>query len=216
LGVGKEPAETVSDKEIDLQFALSTSSHLIVAGSTAPGEEEMLLAALTKIRTQAGLEDTRLLIAPRHPERFDVVARLIARSSFKFARRSETASSSRTDVILLDTIGELASVYRFAAAVFVGGSLVPRGGHNIIEPAAFAKPIVVGKHTGNFRQIVSDFAAAGAVVQIDSNHLAEAFLQLLSDRALAREMGDQARGILLANRGACECTIAAIKDLRGI
>jgi 3-deoxy-D-manno-octulosonic-acid transferase len=216
LGVGKEPAETVSDKEIDLQFALSTSSHLIVAGSTAPGEEEMLLAALTKIRTHEGFEDTRLLIAPRHPERFDDVARLIARSSFKFARRSETASSSRTDVILLDTIGELASVYRFAAAVFVGGSLVPRGGHNIIEPAAFAKPIVVGKHTGNFRQIVSDFAAAGAVVQIDSNHLAEAFLQLLSDRALAREMGDQARGILLANRGACECTIAAIKDLRGI
>jgi 3-deoxy-D-manno-octulosonic-acid transferase len=216
LGVGKEQAETVSDKEIDLQFALSSSSHLIVAGSTAPGEEEMLLAALSKIRTHEGFEDTRLLIAPRHPERFDEVARLIARSSFKFARRSETASSSQTDVILLDTIGELASVYRFAAVVFVGGSLVPRGGHNIIEPAAFAKPIVVGKHTGNFRQIVSDFAAAGAVVQIDSNHLVEALLQLLSDRTLAREMGDQAREILLANRGACERTIAAIKDLRGI
>jgi len=216
LGFGKELAETVSDKEIDLQFALSTSSHLIVAGSTAPGEEEMLLAALTKIRTHAGFEDTRLLIAPRHPERFDVVARLIAKSSFKFARRSEAASSSRTDVILLDTIGELASVYRFAAVVFVGGSLVPGGGHNIIEPAAFAKPIVVGKHTGNFRQIILDFDAAGAVVQIDSNHLVEALLQLLSDRALAREMGDQARGILLANRGACERTIGAIKDLRGI
>lgn len=216
FGVGKELAETVSDKEIDLQFALSTSSHLIVAGSTAPGEEEMLLAALTKIRAHDGFEDTRLLIAPRHPERFDEVARLIAKSSFKFARRSETASSSQANVILLDTIGELASVYRFAAVVFVGGSLVPRGGHNIIEPAAFAKPIVVGNHTGNFRQIVSDFAAAGAVVQIDSNHLAEAFLQLLSDRALAREMGDQALGILLANRGACERTIAAIKDLDGI
>ena len=107
-------------------------------------------------------------------------------------------------------------MYRFAAVVFVGGSLVPRGGHNIIEPAAFAKPIIVGKHTGNFRQIVSDFAEAGALVQIDSNHLAEALVQLLSDRALAREMGDQARGMLLANRGACERTIAAIKEVRAI
>ncbi|HXU08014.1 MAG TPA: 3-deoxy-D-manno-octulosonic acid transferase [Blastocatellia bacterium] len=203
-------------KEIDRQFALSSSSHLIVAGSTAPGEEEMLLAALRKIRTHTVLEDTRLLIAPRHPERFDEVARLIAKSGFKFARRSETASSLQTDVILLDTIGELASVYRFAAVVFVGGSLVPRGGHNIIEPAAFAKPIIVGKHTGNFRQIVADFAAAGALVQIDSNHLAEALVQLLSDRALAREMGDQAQGILHANRGACERTIAAIKEVRAI
>jgi len=213
LGVGTEPEATDSDKELDREFALSPSSHLIVAGSTAPGEEEMLLASLRKIRTHAGLEDTRLLIAPRHPERFDEVARLIAKSGFKIARRSETANSSRADVILLDSIGELASVYRFAAVVFVGGSLVPRGGHNIIEPAAFAKPIIVGKHTGNFRQIVSDFAEADALVQIDSNHLADAFLQLLSDRALAREMGDQARGILLANRGACERTIAAIKDV---
>jgi 3-deoxy-D-manno-octulosonic-acid transferase len=216
LGVGKEQIETVSDKEIDRQFALSSSTDLIVAGSTAPGEEEMLLAALTKIRTHAGLEDTRLLIAPRHPERFNEVARLIAKSGFNFARRSETETSSQCDVILLDTIGELASVYRFAAVVYVRGSLVPRGGHNIIEPAAFAKPIVVGKHTGNFRQIVLDFDAAGAVVQIDSNHLVEALLQLLSDRTLAREMGDQAREILLANRGACERTIGAIKDVCGI
>src|SRR6185295_8350290 len=103
----------------------------------------------------------------RHPERFNEVASLVAQSGFRFARRSEDALANidlRTaDVILLDTIGELAALYRFAAVVFVGGSLVPRGGHNIIEPAAFAKPIIVGKHTGNFPQIVSDFAEAGAL-----------------------------------------------------
>src|SRR5215475_3158770 len=125
---------------------------LVVAGSTAPGEEEMLLAALQEVRTCNGLEDTRLLLAPRHPERFDEVARLIQRSQFKLIRRSDytvnaTFAGSRDslsrqpiaelsseekswDILLLDTIGELASIYQFASVVFVGGSLVPHGGHN--------------------------------------------------------------------------------------
>jgi 3-deoxy-D-manno-octulosonic-acid transferase len=217
LGASKEPETTDSGKEIDRQFTLSSSSHLIVAGSTAPGEEALLLAALSEIRRRAGLEDARLLVAPRHPERFDEVARLIAKSGFKFARRSQDADGSQAEVILLDTIGELASVYRFAAVVFVGGSLVPRGGHNIIEPAAFAKPIVVGKHTENFRQMVSDFAEAGAVVQTDStvDQLTYELVRLLTDRQRANAIGERALNILLANRGASECTIAAIKEVLG-
>lgn len=228
--------------DIDHQFALSRSPHLIVAGSTAPGEEEMLLASLREARRHSGLEDARLLIAPRHPERFDEVARLIGRSGFSFARRSESggdsasavhragtndgvlheAAGDRTpDVILLDTIGELASVYRFAAVVFVGGSLVPRGGHNIIEPAAFAKPIIVGPHTENFRQIVSDFVHADAVVQIDAGKDAvESFerelIRLLSDCEQARAMGERARDILLKNRGATDCTVAMIREVMNI
>lgn len=223
-------------EEIDHRFALSSSPHLIVAGSTAPGEEDMLVEALRQVRGRRGLEDARLLVAPRHPERFDEVAMLLARSGFSFARRSQAARSSAAevsapradlsieseldaDVILLDTIGELASVYRFAAVVFVGGSLVPRGGHNIIEPAAFGKPVVVGPHTENFRQIVSDFARAGAVVQIagaaedGASMLVRELIRLLSDREEAREIGSRARRILLANRGATDCTLAAIKEV---
>jgi 3-deoxy-D-manno-octulosonic-acid transferase len=225
--------------EIDRQFALSSSPHLIVAGSTAPGEEAMLIAALKTIRQQSGLEGARLLVAPRHPERFNEVASLIAQSGFRYTRRSEVRTSATAgstssapanapapivieaqsaDIILLDTIGELAAVYRFASVVFVGGSLVPRGGHNIIEPAVFAKPIIVGPHTENFRQIVADFAATHAVVQVAATgeDIASAFthrlIRLLADQEAAQAMGVRAHEILLANRGATCCTVAAIRE----
>jgi len=223
-------------QEIDRRFGLSLSSRLIVAGSTSNGEEEILLAVLREVRRESGLQDTRLLIAPRHPERFEEVASLISGSGFTFARRSQLSAStvgevsasraavavepsSSEDVLLLDSIGELASVYRFAAVVFVGGSLVPRGGHNIIEPAAFAKPIVVGPYTDNFREIVSDFKRAHALVQITPSEaaivkmLAGEFASLLSDEERARAIGERARDILLANGGATACTIEAIKKL---
>jgi 3-deoxy-D-manno-octulosonic-acid transferase len=215
--------------ELDDLFALSSSPRLIVAGSTAPGEEELLLDALTRVRAHKGLEAARLLIAPRHPERFDEVAALITQSGFKLARRSrykETVSSNEaikaareSDVILLDTIGELASVYRFASVVFVGGSLVPRGGHNIIEPAAYAKPIIVGPHTENFRQVVSDFSRADAVVQVSSpvadtgNNFASEIIRLLSDPKTAQSVGARALDILMKHRGATVCTVAAIESI---
>jgi 3-deoxy-D-manno-octulosonic-acid transferase len=190
----------------------------------------MLLASLREVRLHSGLEDTRLLLAPRHPERFDEVGRLIGRSEFTLARRSNfrdsssdvrnderndetTAAAQAADVILLDTIGELALVYRFAAAVFVGGSLVPRGGHNIIEPAAFARPIIVGLHTDNFRQLISDFAQGDALVQTDASGLTRELISLLSGPAAAQAMGERARNILLKNKGATECTVQAIKEV---
>jgi 3-deoxy-D-manno-octulosonic-acid transferase len=205
-------------RELDDRFALSSSRAVIVAGSTAPGEEKILLDSLARIRSRSGLEDARLIIAPRHPERFDEVAGLIARSGFKLARRSQAGPPS-SEVILLDSIGELSFIYKFAAVVFVGGSLVPHGGHNIIEPAAYAKPILVGPHTDNFRQIVSDFAAGDALVQIDesgdaaSKSLAREVIRLLSDRETAGAMGTRAREIILRNRGATRCTVAAIIDM---
>lgn len=226
-------------ENIDELFALASSPRLIVAGSTAPGEEKILLAALKEVRQQHGLADARLIIAPRHPERFNDVAGLIAQSGFKFARRSEvslpankiangagvaataTADPRRADVILLDTIGELASLYYFAAIVFVGGSLVARGGHNIIEPALYAKPIIVGAHTENFRQVVKDFTEAGAIAQIRARDeqasaiFARELIRLLSDSQSANEMGARARQILLKNRGATERMIAEIKEALG-
>jgi 3-deoxy-D-manno-octulosonic-acid transferase len=230
-------------QEIDDQFALSSSRHLIVAGSTAPGEEEILLAALREARRHSDLKDTRLILAPRHPERFDEVARLISQSEFKFARRSEAkaleaakaascdnqprfqidvvpdeiAQMRDAEIVLLDTIGELAHLYRFAAVVFVGGSLVPRGGHNIIEPAVYSKPIIVGPHTENFRQIISDFARAGALVQVSATgesaqgSFISEVIRLLSDRKFADALGARAHDILLKSRGATGCTMSAIK-----
>jgi 3-deoxy-D-manno-octulosonic-acid transferase len=214
-------------RQIDSQFALAMSPHLIVAGSTAPGEESMLLRSLIKIRQQPGLCGTRLLIAPRHPERFEEVAELIARSPLTQARRSQAVAAAagaagsdnsvvregKADVILLDSIGELAAVYRFASVVFVGGSLVPKGGHNIIEPAAYAKPVIVGPYTENFRQIISDFARAAAVIQATELTLTDALTRLLADADVARALGAKARQLLLANRGAAECTVATIREL---
>jgi 3-deoxy-D-manno-octulosonic-acid transferase len=197
-------------QELDAGLSLSSHSRLIVAGSTAPGEEEILLRALARVRKEPGLEDARLLIAPRHPERFDEVAALIEKNGFTLARRSK-ARPEESDVILLDTVGELACAYSFAAAVFIGGSLVPRGGHNIIEPALFAKPIITGPHTENFRQIVSDFARARAVVEVSESGLAQEIIRLLADRESARAMGERARAILAGNQGATRCAMAALK-----
>jgi len=220
-------SEASRDVQLDLDrlFALSSSVHLMVAGSTAAGEEALLLNSFRELRSQKGLEDARLLIAPRHPERFDEVSGLLSRSEFSFVRRSEFRAldgkltnrvepcGKTHDVILLDTIGELALVYRFAAVVFVGGSFVPSGGHNIIEPAAFAKPIVVGPHTENFRQIISDFAKDHAVAQIDSSALTGELARLLLNKEESTAMGARAKNILLRNQGATECTIRAIADL---
>jgi 3-deoxy-D-manno-octulosonic-acid transferase len=211
-------------QELQGQFNLAAGNPLIVAGSTAPDEEKILLQAFSRVRQHKGLESARLLLAPRHPERFTEVANLLADSPFTFARRSESLSpanqAGRTaDIILLDSIGELSAAYEFAAVVFVGGSLVPRGGHNIIEPAAFARPILVGSHTENFRQIISDFLQADAIVQISAAEpdLALAFagrvIELLTESQQAEAMGRRGLDILLKNRGAADCALAAIQGI---
>ena len=219
------------------ELGLSSSHPVIVAGSTAPGEEQIVLEAFGKVRAQDGLERTRLVIAPRHPERFDEVADLIARSGFRFARRSKSSAelsgtggvgspstagpndARAADVVLLDSIGELASAYSLATVVFVGGSLVPQGGHNVIEPAACAKAIVVGPHTENFKQIVNDFVNAGAIVQLTAagepsiSSLASELARLLSDPKAAAQLGARAEEVAASRRGAVDCTIAAIKEI---
>jgi 3-deoxy-D-manno-octulosonic-acid transferase len=204
-------------ESLDRQLNLSGTAHLLVAGSTVAGEEEIVIRALKQLRGNPMLGDTRCVIAPRRPERFDEVAALLAESGLSFTRRSQRSEDATTaEVILLDTIGELAAIYRYATVVFVGGSLAPRGGHNVIEPAVYAKPIVVGPHTENFRQIVHDFKSAGALVQVGGAvELERVMTRLLFDRDEAAAMGHRARELLTANRGATDCIASEIASLTG-
>jgi 3-deoxy-D-manno-octulosonic-acid transferase len=205
--------------EVEAAFGLPDPRPLVVAGSTAAGEEDLLAEALVLVRGRAGLSEARLLVAPRHPERFDEAERAFAGRGLRVARRSRPVDAVGADVLLLDSIGELAAVYVHADAVFVGGSLVPRGGHNIIEPALYAKPVVVGPHTENFRQIVADFEAAGAVVRLGpdagARELADALGRLLESPEEARRTGERGVAVLEANRGAAERTLERVASIAG-
>ena len=204
-------------RQLNEAFALDRAP-LIVAGSTGEGEEQILLAAFNELR--AAGQNARLLIAPRHPERFNAVAELIEATNGNFARRSANKAATDADIILLDSIGELAAIYGRASAVFVGGSLIPVGGHNILEPALFAKPIIVGPHMQNFREITKEFLRREAVIQLsatDANEqareLCRTFAELLSDENFARQLGANARQAIEDNRGATARTVAAIAEL---
>lgn len=175
-----------------------------VAGSTHEGEEDAVLSALAAARRAD--PRVRLLLAPRHPERFDAVEDLCVRGGWRVRRKSRPAEGTEdAPVVLLDTVGELLAAYGAADVAFVGGSLVPRGGHNILEPALYGVPTVVGPHTGNFHEIVSLFAEAGALeVVADPAGLAEAILGFAANRERYRAMGRKGSELLDAFRGAAE------------
>lgn len=206
---------------LDAQFGLSSGPPLLVAGSTVDGEEELLLSVFQRLRAQAGFETTRFLIAPRHPERFNPVADLIKRSEFPLVRRSiPDSSASKAPLILLDTIGELAAVYRFAQVVFVGGSLVPRGGHNILEPASASRPVVTGPYTENFRDIMETFRRAHAVRQLQRfskdeliNELTSVLTELFLDSEKNQHLGRLARATFETQSGATARAVAEIQAL---
>jgi 3-deoxy-D-manno-octulosonic-acid transferase len=198
----------------------SAAGHLIVAGSTHPGEEQTLLAALARIKKTPGLEQTRLLLAPRHPERFDAVAALAARAGFRVRRRSNGSTSAQdAEVLVLDTLGELATAYRFATVVFVGGTLIRHGGQSIMEPALYAKPIVIGPSMENFPQIIDEFRSRHGVRQISAaeddkdaqvQQLTEAFVRLLQDPVAREVLGKAAYSVSEGNRGAAQRTVEKI------
>lgn len=206
---------------LDRLLHLSQGPPLIVAGSTHKGEEAIVLAALRRLRRHPDLCQVRLLLAPRHPERFDEVAEMLERSGFTFVRRSKVEENDDSaDVILLDTIGELAAVYRFASIVFVGGTLVPKGGQSILEPALYAKPILIGPHMENFSGIIEDFRRENAVIQLQErfgeeivDQLVGVWIDLLKEETRSREVGKRAQAILEKNRGAALRTVEHITTL---
>ncbi len=195
-------------------FRVSPTRVVVVAGSTMKTEERAVLRAFARIK--ATMPGALLIIAPRQPERFGEVERLIREEGFVVARRSELPidTEPRADVVILDTLGELAQLYQLATAVFVGGSIADHGGHNILEPAIFGKPIVFGPHMQNFREIADAFLANGAAVQVQSaRELEEAMLTLVTDPVRRARLGAAARALVEANRGAKDKTLAAIADL---
>jgi 3-deoxy-D-manno-octulosonic-acid transferase len=201
----------------------SKGLRLVVAGSTLEGEETALLKAWPQLL--AVDPQLALVLAPRHPERFESVASILERSEVSWFRRSRSpldssasqAASPRMvkpgEVILLDTIGELASVYSLAAVAFVGGSLVAAGGHNPLEPAQFGVPIVMGRHYANFRAITDDLRAQDAIRIAGREELAAVLIELLNDPAAAAAMGARARHVFEQQAGATWRCVEAIREL---
>jgi 3-deoxy-D-manno-octulosonic-acid transferase len=156
------------------------------------------------------------IVAPRQPERFAEVERLARDAGFTTTRRSDLPidAEPRADVVVLDSIGELAQIYQLATAVFVGGSLVDHGGHNILEPAVFGKPIVFGPHMHNFKEIADAFLSNGAAVQVPSDRELEGvLLALVTDPVRRARLGAAARALVEANRGAKTKTLEVINAL---
>jgi len=202
------------------RFSADGMSPVILAASTHAPEEKWLLQALGELRGSEECARTRLFLAPRHPERFDEVAETIEESGFSFARRTAPLdlSDGEAPVVLLDSIGELRSAYPLADVVFTGGSLIPHGGQNILEPAMDARAIVTGPHMMNFRTIAEEFEREGAFLQLDECEqeeipvaLARAFRDLITDKAARDEIGRRALAIVQKNRGAAERTLVALQ-----
>ncbi|HJR09708.1 MAG TPA: 3-deoxy-D-manno-octulosonic acid transferase [Pyrinomonadaceae bacterium] len=215
--------EQAITSELRERFSFDDERPLIVAASTHEPEEAITLDAFKQ--TRAALDRNkrpRLLIAPRHPERFNEVAALLDASGLAWARRSRSpkADDATCDVVLLDSIGELRGVYPLAALVFVGGSIARTGGHNVLEPAAAARCIITGAHTFNFSSITRDFLERGALIQLPAlteqdapAALAQIFRELLNTDERRRRTGERARAALEQNRGATDKTIEYLASL---
>lgn len=208
-----ETPEPPARPELDaLVTRLAAGRPVLVAGSTMAGEEEAVLDAFAA--AGAG-ERALLVVAPRHPERFDEVAGRIARRHPDTLRRSAGAEAAgRPAVLLLDSLGELAALYRLASGAFVGGTLAPIGGHNPIEPARFGVPVAAGPSMENFREIAERFDADRAWRRVaDAAELAAVFAGWLDDPEGARELGRRGARLVEANRGALARTVELLAPL---
>jgi 3-deoxy-D-manno-octulosonic-acid transferase len=193
-------------------FQQAGAGPVIVCGSTVEEEEGLLLLAFQNVL--ASHPQAVMILAPRHPERFGEVAQLLEQMGIRFWRRSLWGGDSIAGgVFLVDTIGELASLYALADVAFVGGSLVPRGGHNIIEPAQHGVPIIVGNHTENFRDIVGLFQGQDAVRVVGPAEFPLVLMELLSNEAERAALGRRGADTLRSQMGATEKTVGALEKL---
>ncbi len=205
------PAPAARDDDLPRSLGLAPDRPVLMAASTHPGEEEPVLDAFRRLRS--AVPDLVLLLAPRHPERGAEVAALAAARGLAAVRRSRLPEdgAGRADVVVLDTVGELAALFPAATVVFVGGSLVPVGGHNVIEPAARGRPVVFGPHMENFAEIAELFLAHRAARRVSGAEELESVLAgLLADPRQRAELGTAARSLVEANRGAAARSLAEI------
>jgi 3-deoxy-D-manno-octulosonic-acid transferase len=207
---------TSKTEELRRRFAFDSNVPLILAASTHAPEEEIILESIQRLRQK---QPVRLLLAPRHPERFNEVGALLQKSGLSWTRRTNPPEPSDTDasIVLLDTIGELPATYALAQIVFVGGSIVDKGGHNVLEPAAVGATVVTGAHTHNFHAIVDLMNEAGALVQLPaledaaaSDELAYVFEKLLASPLEREALGRRAKQLITANQGAADRTMQLI------
>jgi 3-deoxy-D-manno-octulosonic-acid transferase len=222
VGNLKFETRTYTDKNTELKerFRLDVRGPLVLAASTHAPEEKIVIESFKRLRVAEPA--VRLMIAPRHPERFNEVAELIQASGLSWTRRTNAPAPEDVSaaVILLDTIGELTSVYPHARVVFVGGSIVDRGGHNVLEPAAHGVAVITGAHTHNFHAIVDLLNETNAILQLaplkDAEAvvaLSEAMRRLLADAELRNVLGSRAKQLVAANQGATEKTLKLITPL---
>jgi 3-deoxy-D-manno-octulosonic-acid transferase len=192
-------------------FRVAPDRPVFIAASTLKGEEAPVLTAFAAVRRQ--YPNALLIMAPRKPERFHEAAVLARAEGLRVVRRTELAvdAEPRADVVILDTIGELAHVLQIATVVFVGGSLVDQGGHNILEPAVHGKPVVFGPHMDNFAEIAAEFVAHQAAIQVaDAEALPGVIVRLFGDPVERARIGAAARALVDANRGAQQRTLESI------
>ena len=216
VGTSSVSERTVSELKTLLG---SNDRSLLVCASTHAPEEQILIEAFKRIRQSS--PDSRLLIAPRHPERFAEVWGMMSKIGLRCTRRSEAgAQALNADLILLDTIGELPAIYSFASVVFVGGSIAKNGGHNVLEPAVVGSCIVTGPYTFNFTAIIRKFVENDGLIQLPPlaekdtvEELVDVFIRLLDEPARRQELGRKARAVVEKNIGATKRTLEIISPL---
>jgi 3-deoxy-D-manno-octulosonic-acid transferase len=242
IGAEHKKISTMGNFKFDIAFEKrgtarwldSVETRIVLAGSTHKGEEEIILDAFEAIKSRG--TELKLLLAPRHPERFHEVEDLLKKRNVTYCRRSkistpdprqnnkgqETAyraeniqTINEADIILLDTIGELSELFSKGDIAFIGGSLLSYGGHNILEPAYWGKPILFGPHMDNF-PFAEDFIKEGAALMVkDSRDIAEAVENLLHNTEKAKQMGQRAKAIIKRNTGAVKKALHLVENLLG-
>ncbi|MBF0621977.1 MAG: 3-deoxy-D-manno-octulosonic acid transferase [Magnetococcales bacterium] len=210
-----QAAQKPSSKSMDAltkQIGPPGNRPVWLAASTHPGEEEQLLKVHHAASQQ--IVGLRMILVPRHPERADTVAHAIEKSALSFSRFSETQGQWTSDLLLVDDVGWLGRLYSHADAVFIGGTLIPHGGQNMLEPAAWSIPPIFGPHTMNFREAVTQLKENQACFQVeDSNALSEKLVELIKNPEQRTQMGNRARQVVLDNSGSLTNTLAILLPL---
>ncbi len=218
MGMSREKVKVIGNFKFDIHGTLEAPPWTkrlrggnIVCGSTHEGEEEAVIAVYAKLRERSGT--VNLILAPRHPQRFNAVEKLLNTAGERFVKRSELDDGSgelRDCIILIDVLGELAGLYAVADVSIIGGSFVPVGGHNLFEPAYWSKPIVCGPHMNNF-PLTGNFEKADAVRIAEKEGLYDIVSELMDSDELRERLGRNAHKVFLDNSGAVHKAVALLR-----